>query len=119
MDAAMILSYTGFLVGGIITGTVGAKKFAKKNGDELEKSDRTGGALRISEEGLSKLNELKTELKAEYLPEKEHELKCGKTKSDLMLYVSKELEEHTRRIITEIKELREEKSKRMLREKGY
>ena len=46
-------------------------------------------------------------------------MKCGKTKSDLMLYVSKELEVHTVKIIAEIKELRGEKSKRMLSEKGY
>ena len=124
LDAVTILSGTGVLIGGVVVGILGGKKLPIwKNGNgkfaTVEKSVKTGGALRISEEGLNKINDIHSIIKSEYLTDKEHELKCGKKQSDMMLYVAEKLDTHTKTIIAEIKELREEKSNRMLRDKGY
>lgn len=123
MDVITILTYTGTVLGSFVAGAFGTKKYQdKKNGNckgTVEKSNKTGGALRISEEGLNKINDIHNIIKSEYLTDREHELKCGKKQADMMLYVAEKLDTHTKTIVAEIKELREEKSNRMLRDKGY
>lgn len=116
LDAFTVLSYTGVTIGGIVAGIIGAKKLPKKiNGYEdgykgLEKSEKTGGALRISEEGLGKFSELKKTVEEKYLTDDKHSLVCGKTRAEMMLYISKQLEIHTDKIVAEINDLYGKKS---------
>lgn len=107
LDVTTILSGAGILIGGMITGIVGAKKLPfHRNGKQhgIELSEETGGAKRISEEGLSKLNKLKRNLEDKYMTTDKHTDLCGKQQSDMKLYISKELNTHTTVILKAIKE---------------
>lgn len=124
LDAITILTYAGAFIGGICTGGIGGRKFPFwKNGknkvDLIATSEKTGGALRISEEGLDKFSELKKTIEDKYLTNEKHVLLCGKTQAEIMLYVSKQLEAHTDKIIAEIKEWRTEKAKQELKSGGW
>jgi len=110
VDVATILTWTGTLIGGMVAGITAAKKmplWRNGNGKKdpkpyLEVSARTGGARRISEEGLSKVNELKSLIEDRYMTTEKHTDVCGKIQADMKLHISDELKKHTKEILQAI-----------------
>lgn len=112
IETGTILTWMGTLIGGMVAGIIGAKKMPlRRNGNStskngkcpLEISEKTGGARRISEEGLSKFNCIKKLVDEKYLTIDKHTDMCALQQAGIKLYISEELKLHTQEIINAIK----------------
>jgi hypothetical protein len=100
--------YLAAFIGGVVGGAFGLKKLPltrKESTLLIERSDKTGGAIRISEEALEKLNEMKQEIKNDYLRKEKHEDWYGRLQAETKLYIADQFEDHTQKIITAIKSI--------------
>lgn len=99
IDGAYLWS-AGLLIGGILAGIIGFKRLPvtrnsnpnnPKPEPEIEKSQKTSGALHISEEALGKIDAIKTEMKDDYLTIKYHKALCRGNLAELGSEISKEI----------------------------
>jgi hypothetical protein len=74
--------------------------------ETLEISEETGGMKHISQEGLSKYRELVKKIEGECMSNKAHDLICAREKSEMKLYISETMGEHTDKILKEIRNVR-------------
>jgi len=103
---------------GIWKFTVGKREKGSSNGNgwhkcpfyssHIDRSEKTHGALHISEEALSKLNEIKTNLKeANFLTEGTHDRICranlSELKGEIRDMIDKRLQEAENRIIAVVR----------------
>jgi hypothetical protein len=111
-DAGLVLGLVG---GGVVLGVTKIiplrrgknliNDFPKlKKLEALELSEDTGGMKHISQEGLSKYKELVKKIDTECMTIKAHDLICAREKSEMKLYISETMGEHTERVIAAINE---------------
>jgi len=84
-----ILITLGILLGGMIMGILANRKLPLTRNSKapapanIAISQKTAGAMHISEEALSKMGDLKATMEGEYLKEKTHELICRAVLAEL------------------------------------
>lgn len=100
-----LLIGAGSFLGGVIAGFFGGKRAGQEipEGVAVEKSAKTGGAFHVSEEGLAKIKELDTRLKADYLTEDKHTDLCLSKQLEMKLHIASLLNVHTKEILAAIK----------------
>jgi|GEM_PF-4066920 len=112
IDPQMLVG-AGLVLGGMMGGLFSAAKVPwireqirgnnNNGGSGIEKSQKTSGALHISEEALQKIDHLNDTLNMNYMTEKRHADICGRQQLEMKLYISEQLEKHTGKILTALK----------------
>ena len=101
MDLSTLIQF-GALLGGVMIGAIGAVKLpiTRPNNKQcsIEVSKLTGGALHISEEGLTKYNCIERKVREGYLTEQRHGDLCAIERGETKLFVKEELEEMAEKV---------------------
>ena len=113
MESMTTAEIVNLVIGALVVvggGSVGVKRYLlsgvgeKKTNGCIKSSQKTGGALHISEEGLVRIKSVEDELKSDFRRKENQDIVCNGVIADLKLYIKNEMDLNAEKIIAAVKE---------------